>query len=66
MSTTPRKRFNYTTATVAEIVEHFKHSSPQAICNVRSSYSDSAIGAKIEEAYRLHKRAELEKKLSAG
>ena len=63
---TAKKRFNYTDATVAQIVEHFKKSSPQAIYNIRAAYSDSVVGAKIEEAYREYKRAELEKKLCAG
>lgn len=49
---TERKNFNYRDSTVAQIAEHFKHSSRQLIYAVRKSYKDNqAMSEKIEAAY---------------
>jgi 3-methyladenine DNA glycosylase AlkC len=55
-----RKNFNYRTATVAQIVDQFNKSSPQAIYAVRKTWEDDEeMSAKVETAYREYKIAKL-------
>lgn len=57
-----RKNFNYRTATVAQIVEQFNKSSPQAIYAVRKSWADDEeMSVKVDEAYFQYKLAKFRK-----
>lgn len=64
MTTTKRKNFSYRNATVSEIVEHFKQSSPQAIYLARRTWKGTEQECVVEEAYRLYKFSVLDAKLS--
>lgn len=55
-----RKNFNYLTATVEEIVQHFQTSSRQAIYSVQKAHiKDPAMTAKLKEALLAYKIAKL-------
>jgi hypothetical protein len=60
----PVKRFSYCNATVAQIVEKFKVSTPQAIHLARKKWRDDAeVSSRVEEAYKLYKIFKIEEKL---
>jgi hypothetical protein len=61
----PRKNFSYANATVAQIFEHFKTSSAQAIHLARKTWkTDEEVSNRVEDAYRQYKMYKLEEKLS--
>lgn len=56
-----RKNFNYLTATVAEIAQHFKTSSRQAIYSVQKAHSDDPVmTTKLKDALLMYKIAKLQ------
>ena len=60
----PRKNFSYAIATVSQIVEHFKTSSPQAIHLARKTWKDDEeVSSRVEQAYLEYKIAKVKEKL---
>lgn len=60
-----RKNFNYLTATIEEIVQHFQTSSRQAIYAAQKLHSNNPeMTTKLKQALLQYKIAQLHEKLS--
>lgn len=56
-----RKNFNYLTASIVEIAQHFQSSSRQAIYSVQKAHADdSVMTTKLKEALLMYKIAKLQ------
>lgn len=64
---TERKNFNYRTATVEQIAEHFKLSTRQAIHAVRANWKgNDYMTDKLNQAFILYKTDKLKESLSVA